>query len=355
MLALGAATRRDRSSAVAPCASRRARSRTATSRSSPRFRDMSKEHIQNHSQYIWDMRMIDLMRRGRRGSSSTRCPTSSRHRRRDEGREPQLAHGRARLPDGRRGLRVRNGHRHRQRHRRMEPRAGGRMSEAVLGLVVPACRTSSSRRTRTPGTRDSGRVRGGPPADRESGADLLVLYSTQWSEHHRPQIQPIEPVWNHVDPGGTSSARCRTSSASTSTSHRRTRRREVARAPDANRRLPRLPDRHGLGRRAEAPEPRQRAPRDDGFLQHVRGPRRDDRARKGGRRRRAPDRSSPRRDRRHGARNRLHTKPIPFAEDRISSLKDDEWNKSSSALRRGRRTSRSWRARSRRKRTATTR
>ena len=25
--------------------------------------------------------------------------------------------------------------------------------------------------------------------------------------------------------------------------------------------------------------------------------------------------------------NRLHTKPIPFAEDRISSLKDDEWNK----------------------------
>lgn len=27
--------------------------------------DMSKEHIQNHSQYIWDMRMIDLMKRGK--------------------------------------------------------------------------------------------------------------------------------------------------------------------------------------------------------------------------------------------------------------------------------------------------
>lgn len=27
--------------------------------------DMSNEHIQNHSQYIWDMRMIDLMKRGK--------------------------------------------------------------------------------------------------------------------------------------------------------------------------------------------------------------------------------------------------------------------------------------------------
>lgn len=26
--------------------------------------DMSKEHIQNHSQYLWDMRMIDLMKKG---------------------------------------------------------------------------------------------------------------------------------------------------------------------------------------------------------------------------------------------------------------------------------------------------
>lgn len=27
--------------------------------------DMSKEHIQNHSQYIWDMRMVDLMKKGK--------------------------------------------------------------------------------------------------------------------------------------------------------------------------------------------------------------------------------------------------------------------------------------------------
>ncbi len=27
--------------------------------------DMSKEHIQNHSQYIWDMRMLDLMKKGK--------------------------------------------------------------------------------------------------------------------------------------------------------------------------------------------------------------------------------------------------------------------------------------------------
>ena len=27
--------------------------------------DMSREHINNHNQYLWDMKMIDLMKRGR--------------------------------------------------------------------------------------------------------------------------------------------------------------------------------------------------------------------------------------------------------------------------------------------------
>lgn len=67
MLALGAATR-----AAIEKLGRRAVCLASCSLSHRHFtvesavpEDMSKEHIQNHSQYIWDMRMIDLMRRGK--------------------------------------------------------------------------------------------------------------------------------------------------------------------------------------------------------------------------------------------------------------------------------------------------
>lgn len=67
MLALGAATR-----AAIEKLGRRAVCLASCSLSHRHFtlesavpEDMSKEHIQNHSQYIWDMRMINLMRRGK--------------------------------------------------------------------------------------------------------------------------------------------------------------------------------------------------------------------------------------------------------------------------------------------------
>jgi 2-aminophenol/2-amino-5-chlorophenol 1,6-dioxygenase beta subunit len=67
MLALGAATR-----AAIEKLGRRAVCLASCSLSHRHFtvesavpEDMSKEHIQNHSQYIWDMRMIDLMRQGK--------------------------------------------------------------------------------------------------------------------------------------------------------------------------------------------------------------------------------------------------------------------------------------------------
>jgi len=76
------------------------------------------------------------------------------------------------------------------------------MSEAALGLVVPgmphvllaADQNAGYARLKDAFAEARRRIA-------ESGADLLVLYSTQWASiiGHQIQADP-EPVWNHVDP-----------------------------------------------------------------------------------------------------------------------------------------------------------
>jgi 2-aminophenol/2-amino-5-chlorophenol 1,6-dioxygenase alpha subunit len=76
------------------------------------------------------------------------------------------------------------------------------MSEAALGLVVPGMPHVLLAADQNAGwTRLKDAFAEARRRIAESGADLLVLYSTQWASiiGHQIQADP-EPVWNHVDP-----------------------------------------------------------------------------------------------------------------------------------------------------------
>ena len=163
-----------------------------------------------------------------------------------------------------------------------------------------------------------------------SGAELMLVYSTQWFS-----------VIGHSDAGRSESGvgagrselvRARGDPVLVPRSIRSSgsciARRQVVRDAGVDGELSRLSDRYRDGRRAEAAQPEQRHPGLDRLVQHLRGARGDARPRP---RRRA------RRSTRYGKKtivvvvsnlsNRYEVAEIDPAHDRISSQKDDEWNR----------------------------
>ena len=204
------------------------------------------------------------------------------------------------------------------------------MSEAALGLVVPgmphvllaADQNAGYARLKDAYAEARRRIE-------ESGADLLVLYSTQWASiiGHQIQADP-EPVWNHVDPEwhelGSMPYKFRIDV-------------DFAQAYEKAAKARGLPTRtvayHGFPIDTGSVvalkllNPDNALPATmvscnmyaDRAETIVLGKAGADAAHETGRRPVAIAVTA--------LSNRLHTKPIPFAQDRISSLKDDEWNK----------------------------
>ena len=165
---------------------------------------MSREHITSHAMHLWDMRMIELMRAGRSKEIIEIMPefTEQAIAETDGGAltwliaaldfptEPAILHGYGTVIGTRsdRGVAHLNG--------------DDRMNRVVRTLITPAHPHPLLAPDRNPGW---GRVRDAYEQAgaeiRASGADLIILYSTLWPSiiGHQIQADP-NPVWNLVDP-----------------------------------------------------------------------------------------------------------------------------------------------------------
>jgi 2-aminophenol/2-amino-5-chlorophenol 1,6-dioxygenase alpha subunit len=186
--------------------------------------DMSHEHIYHHGQYLWDMHVLELMRTGRTRQLFDELPDFIDHSESEVKPARFVAAGSARLPRiSGRSTRLRHRHRHRQRRRRVEsPACGGSQSRRTgrdrEGFMSAPASATAGRVVRgyiVPGMPQPLLVPEQSPAWKSlraaferlrreieaTPADLLLLYSTQWISiiGHQIQADP-EPEWVHVDP-----------------------------------------------------------------------------------------------------------------------------------------------------------
>ena len=167
--------------------------------------DMSKEHIINHNQYLWDMRMIDLMKKGKtREIAETMTDFTEQAGFGNRRRQFQLdALGDGFSDQARRSAWLRHGHRDRQRRGGM---AVG-MSEAAVenpvqkGFLLPGLPHILLCPEKNPGWKKCARrlIRCALRS-RRSIPIFLMIYSTYWPSiiGHQIQADP-NPEWVHVD------------------------------------------------------------------------------------------------------------------------------------------------------------
>lgn len=203
------------------------------------------------------------------------------------------------------------------------------MSEAALGLIVPGMPHVLLAANQNAGwARLEAAFAEARRRIERADADLLVLYSTQWASiiGHQIQADP-EPVWNHVDPEwhelGTMPYRFRIDVEYAKAYEQTAKARGLATRTVAYHGFP-IDTGSVVALKLLNPDNALPATMVSCNMYADRativlGKAGADAARATGRRPVAIAVTA--------LSNRLHTKPIPFAEDRISSLKDDEWNK----------------------------